>query len=56
MYVKENVKDIKQELQIMIGEKEGNNAMVIRGDFNARTANRGANGWVEGEDGETIRK
>ena len=26
------------------------------GDFNARTANRGANGWVEGKNGVTIRK
>ena len=30
--------------------------MVIGEDFNARTANRGMNRWVEGEDGETIRK
>ena len=37
----------------MIGDKEGNDATVIGGDFNARTANRGANRWVEGE---TIRK
>ena len=56
VYVRENVEDIKQELRIRIGDKEGNNTMVTRGDFNARTANRGANKWVEGEDGETIRK
>ena len=56
MYVRENVEDIKQELQVRIGDQEGNYAIVIGGDFNARTANRGINRWVEGEDGETIRK
>ena len=54
MYVRENVEDVKQELQIRIGDKKRNNAMV--GDFNPRTANRGVNRWVEGEDGQTIRK
>ena len=52
VYVRESVKNIKQELQVRISDNEGKNAMVIERHFNARTRNKSAIRWVEGEEVE----